>query len=118
MTVDNGISAAEEIDYAKSLGIDTVVTDHHLPGERLPRAEAIVDAHLPDSFCEFRDYAGVGVAYMLVCALNAAPCEDMLEKFRRSCGARYGGYGSAAFGKPRLLKEAGLSVLNRRKRPG
>ena len=118
VTVDNGISAAEEIDYAKSLGIDTVVTDHHLPGERLPRAEAIVDAHLPDSFCEFRDYAGVGVAYMLVCALERCPCEDMLEKFGDLAALGTVADMVPLLSENRAIVKAGLSVLNRRKRPG
>ena len=45
ITVDNGISAFEEIAYANSLGIKTVVTDHHIPPEVLPEADAVVDPH-------------------------------------------------------------------------
>lgn len=52
ITVDNGISAVEEIAYAKTLGIETVVTDHHMPGEKLPDAVAVVDMHRPD--CDSR----------------------------------------------------------------
>ena len=49
ITVDNGISAIEEIEYAKALGIDVVVTDHHRVGEALPDAVAVVDPHREDS---------------------------------------------------------------------
>ncbi|MGN1433207.1 MAG: DHH family phosphoesterase, partial [Ruminococcus sp.] len=48
VTVDNGIAALNEIDYASSLGIDTVVTDHHMPTGKLPDACAVVDLHRQD----------------------------------------------------------------------
>ena len=73
ITVDNGISAIEEIDYAASLGIDVVVTDHHKPREILPNAVAVVDPHRRDEEDNdkiYRDLAGVGVAFKLVCALE------------------------------------------------
>ncbi len=70
ITVDNGISAAEEIDYANHLGIDVVVTDHHQPPAVLPNAVAVVDPHRPDCTGDFKDLAGVGVAFQLVCALE------------------------------------------------
>lgn len=70
ITVDNGISANEEIAFASSLGVDVVVTDHHMPGAELPPAVAVVDPHRQDETAPFRDYAGVGVAYLLLCALE------------------------------------------------
>ncbi len=70
ITVDNGISAKDEIKYAKSLGIDTVVTDHHQPPEILPEAVAVVDPHRRDCGSKFKELAGVGVAFKLVCALE------------------------------------------------
>ncbi len=70
VTVDNGISAINEIDYASYLGVDVVVTDHHQPREILPDAVAVVDPHREDSEGEYRDLAGVGVAFKLVCALE------------------------------------------------
>lgn len=73
ITVDNGISAADEIDYAATLGIDVVVTDHHQPPDTLPSAVAVVDPHRKDCPSEFKDFSGVGMAFWLVCALEGDP---------------------------------------------
>lgn len=70
VTVDNGISALEEAKYIKKLGMDLVITDHHLPGDELPEAEAVVDPHREDCPLEFKDYVGAGVAYKLMCAVE------------------------------------------------
>ncbi len=70
VTVDNGISAVEEAEYIKSLGMELVVTDHHLPGEILPDCVAVVDPHRADCYLPFKDYVGAGVAYKLICALE------------------------------------------------
>jgi single-stranded-DNA-specific exonuclease len=63
ITVDCGISCKDEVAYAKSLGIDTIVTDHHEPPDELPPAVAVIDAKRHDSNYEFRELAGCGVAY-------------------------------------------------------
>lgn len=83
VTVDNGISAVEEVAYAKSLGIDTVVTDHHLPGDKLPEAYAVVDMHRPDCKSKFKTISGVGVAFKLVCALEGeyADVDVLLDNY-------------------------------------
>ncbi|MCH5170004.1 MAG: single-stranded-DNA-specific exonuclease RecJ [Oscillospiraceae bacterium] len=81
VTVDNGISAIEEIDFAKSLGVDVVVTDHHKPGETLPDAVAVVDPHRDDDNLPFRDWAGVGVAFKVVSALNGGDCMDIISRY-------------------------------------
>lgn len=70
VTVDNGISAVEEIEYAAQCGIDVVVTDHHQPPAELPAAVAVVDPHRRDCPSEFKEFAGVGMAFHLVCALE------------------------------------------------
>ena len=69
VTVDCGISNHEEIARLAAAGIDTVVTDHHLPVGGLPDAVAIVDPHRDDARYPNPDLAGVGVAYKLICAL-------------------------------------------------
>lgn len=81
ITVDNGISCAEEIEYAKSIGITTVVTDHHLPKKELPNAAAVVNPHREDSALPFRDLCGVEVAYKLACAVSGFECEELLHKY-------------------------------------
>lgn len=70
MTVDNGISSHSGVDRAHALGIPVLVTDHHLPGDTLPAAEAIINPNLRD--CEFpsKSLAGVGVAFYLMLALR------------------------------------------------
>lgn len=70
ITVDNGISAVDEAKYIRELEMELIVTDHHLPSEALPQAVAVVDPHRTDCNLKFKDYAGVGVAYKLICALE------------------------------------------------
>lgn len=70
VTVDNGISAVDEVAFAAECGIDVVVTDHHQPPDILPAAVAVVDPHRKDCPSEFKDFAGVGMAFHLVCALE------------------------------------------------
>lgn len=69
MTVDNGVSSIEGVKYAKENGITVIVTDHHLPGEVLPNADAMVNPNLHE--CEFpsKALAGVGVVFYLMMAL-------------------------------------------------
>lgn len=75
VTVDNGIAAIEEIAYANSLGIDTVVTDHHMPTGELPNACAVVDLHREDCDSKFKSLSGVGVAFKLIMALEGEYCD-------------------------------------------
>lgn len=83
ITVDNGISAREEIDYGNSLGIDTVITDHHMPSGAIPKAVAVVNAHQKDDKSPFKDFSGVGVAFKLVMAIEGeyADVDSLLENF-------------------------------------
>lgn len=69
ITVDCGITAIEETKYAKELGIDIVITDHHESGEEIPDAEAVVDCKRKDNKYPFRELAGCGVAFKLTQAL-------------------------------------------------
>lgn len=81
ITVDNGVSAINEIEFANSLGIDTVVTDHHLPKDELPNAVAVIDPHREDCTLDFKDFAGVGVAFFLALAISNSSPEAMLLKY-------------------------------------
>lgn len=70
VTVDNGISSIEGAARAKSHGIPLLITDHHLPGERLPEAEAIVNPNRPGDPFPSKHLAGVGVIFYVMCALR------------------------------------------------
>ena len=77
--MDNGISAVEEAAFAASLGIDLIITDHHLPHDTLPQAVAIVDPRRADDHSPFKGLCGAGVAFKLCAALDGCPPEEMLE---------------------------------------
>lgn len=70
ITVDCGISAIEEVKYAKELGLEVIVTDHHEPGEEIPDAIAVVDAKRKDNQYPCRNLAGVGVVFKLIQAIS------------------------------------------------
>ena len=70
ITVDCGITGIDEIDYANSLGIETIVTDHHEPAEEIPKAIAVVDAKRKDNEYPFNQLAGVGVVFKLIQAIS------------------------------------------------
>ena len=69
VTVDNGISSFKGIDEARKLGIDVLVTDHHLPGQSLPNANVILNPNLDDSKFKSPHLAGIGVAFYLMAGL-------------------------------------------------
>jgi len=71
MTVDNGISSHSGVERAHQLGIPVLITDHHLPGEVLPAAEAIINPNLVDCNFPSKSLAGVGVAFYLMLALRS-----------------------------------------------
>lgn len=81
ITVDNGISAIDEIEYANSLGMKVVVTDHHRPKDILPDAAAVVNPHRNDCGYPFKELAGVGVAFKLLCAIEGEKGEELLEQY-------------------------------------
>ena len=81
ITVDNGIACIEEIKLANSLGMEVVVTDHHLPSDTLPEAAAIVDPHRKDCASSFKSVCGAQVAFRLICALENKEPEELLPYF-------------------------------------
>jgi single-stranded-DNA-specific exonuclease len=71
ITVDNGIASVEGVAHARRLGIGTLITDHHLPGEALPEAECIVNPNQPGCSFPSKALAGVGVMFYVMLALRA-----------------------------------------------
>ena len=71
ITVDNGIASVEGVAVAQSLGLKVLVTDHHLPGAELPRADVIVNPHQPGCSFASKSMAGVGVMFYVLLALRA-----------------------------------------------
>ncbi len=119
ITVDCGVSNAEGVAYAGSLGIDTIVTDHHEPPDDLPEAVGVIDAKRKGSRYEFRDLAGCGVAFRFM--------EAFAERYRRigSPPSLDGMLGMAALGsfadrvplvkENRIIVSQGIKeVLNKR----
>ena len=111
LTVDNGVSSAEAVRHAAELGIDVIVTDHHLPHEVLPKAVAVVDPRRADDTSPFKGLCGAGVAFKLCAALDGCPPEEMLDY----CGD-LAAVGTVAdvmplTGENRTLVKAGLRQL-------
>lgn len=125
VTVDTGITAVNEVEYAKSVGVDVVVTDHHECHGDLPDVPA-VNPKRPDSTYEFGNFAGVGVVFKLLCALetkrHSLSCGDAADKIL----AEYGDLAAVGtiadvmplVGENRSIVASGLDVLSRRPRPG
>ena len=80
ISVDCGITAVEEAELCKELGIDLVITDHHECKEVLPDAVAVVDPHRPDDHYPHKNLSGVGVAFKLACALTG-DAEEVLSEY-------------------------------------
>ena len=118
ITVDNGISAVEEAACAKELGLDLVITDHHLPGETLPDAVAVVDPKRADDESPFKNLCGAGVAFKLCAALEGCDPAELLEMY-----GEFVALGTVAdvmplVGENRVLVREGLALLQDTMRPG
>lgn len=120
ITVDNGIASIEEVAFAKTLGMDVVITDHHRPREILPEAVAVVDPHRPDCPSKFKEYAGVGVAFQLIAALEGeyADIEGLLENYADLVAIGTIGDVVSLTGENRLLVQAGLRYMQHSDRLG
>lgn len=118
ITVDNGIAAIEEIHLANEIGLDVVVTDHHLPKEILPNALAVVDPMRNDDTSPCKILAGVGVAFKLVCALEGVGCEEMLEYYADLICTGTIADLMLLEGENRTLVKYGIDILNNSPRCG
>lgn len=118
VTVDNGVSAHEEIEYANSLGIDVVVTDHHTPRDTLPAAVAVVNPHRHDCPSAYKELAGVGVAFKLVCALENADPHELLEYYSDLAALGTVADVVPLTGENRVIARHGLARLTESDKPG
>lgn len=114
ITVDNGISAYEQVEYANSLGIDTVITDHHTPPPQLPNAVAVIDPHRQDDISPFKFFSGVGIAFKLIMALEdeMLDVDDLLDRFSDIAAMGTIGDVVSLTGENRFLVKAGLRKIN------
>ena len=111
ITVDNGISAINEAQYIKELGMDLVITDHHKVGEIIPEAVAVVNPHRADCPSSFKHFAGVGVAFKLVSAL-CGDGEQALSMFADLVTIGTIGDIVSLTGENRLIVKNGIRMLN------
>ncbi len=119
ISVDCGITGIEEVEYAKTRGIDCIITDHHEPGEKLPEATALVDPKLSET-SSVHDLAGVGVAFKLAHALFDELGEDKTELYEHLDLAGLGTIADIVplTGENRILAKFGLRQLESTKKPG
>ena len=110
VTVDNGTSALDEIAYAGELGIDVVVTDHHIPGPELPKAVAVVNPHR-DEYTGFKEICGAGVALKLTAALDGGGYEMVMESFAPLAAIGTIGDVVPLVGENRLLVRRGMQLM-------
>lgn len=118
ITVDNGISSMEEVELARQLGMDVVITDHHRPHDSLPKAAAVVDAHRPDDHSPFRELSGAGVVLKLLIALEEGDAGQVVSEY--SDLAALGTIGDVVpiLDENRAIVQAGLRMLGKGGRPG
>nr|WP_320012818.1 single-stranded-DNA-specific exonuclease RecJ [uncultured Desulfobulbus sp.] len=126
ITVDCGITAIDEVEYARQQGLEVIITDHHEPQSQLPQAGAIINPKQADCLFPFSQLAGVGVAFYLVMALRKAFREHGIFDGTQLNLKKYldlVALGTVAdvvplVGVNRILVRAGLEVLSEKHRPG
>ena len=118
LTVDCGITAVEEARRARELGVELVITDHHLPGPELPDASAVANPKLGDG--PGKDLAGVGVAFFLAAALNRMLPGEPVDIRQFLDFAAMGTLADVVSltGQNRIIVKNGLLLLAEAKRPG
>ncbi len=126
ITVDTGITATEEVEFARSIGVDFIVTDHHECRTDLPLAEAVINPHRPDCPYPFKELAGVGVVFKLICAYEERVCGKRRREAARKIFDEYAdlvAIGTIADvmpikGENRIIVKYGLGMIENTKRIG
>ena len=117
VTVDCGITAVEEAQLCKQLGIDLVITDHHECKQQLPEAVAVVDPHRPDGGYPHKDLSGVGVAFKLAAAICGSQTEILERYADMVCLGTVADVMNLG-GENRVFVDRGLQMLRTTRRPG
>lgn len=118
ITVDNGICAYDAVEQATQLGIDVVITDHHLPPQKLPNACAIVNPCLADDESPFKALSGAGVAFKLACALEGCEPDELLPFYADLLAIGTIADIMEIKGENREYVKAGLALLQNPERAG
>lgn len=126
VTVDTGITANREVAYAATLGMDFVITDHHECHGELPPAVAVINPHRPDCSYPFKDLAGVGVIFKVICAYEERYVTGSRRQATERLFAAYAdlvAIGTIADvmpigGENRIMVGYGLQLLQHTERPG
>lgn len=120
IALDCGIKAADKIDYANSLGIDFIICDHHLPGDKLPKAYAVLDPKRNDCRYPYKELSGCGVGFKLCQGLNTiykipeSELYDLTDLLAISIAADI----VAMTGENRVLAKLGLKTLRKTRNLG
>ena len=113
--MDCGITAVQEAEHAKELGLDLIITDHHECGSgALPDALAVVDPKRPDCPYPNKGLAGVGVAFKLLCAVDG-DAEALLDSYADLVGAGTVADVMPLTGENRYIVRRGLEQMERRR---
>jgi len=120
ISVDTGITAVEEVKFARSLEIDCLITDHHETGDRLPEAVAIVNPKQYDCHYDLAELSGVGVAFILAQALYRKLGQDITELDEHLALVALGTSADIVplLGENRTLTKFGFQQIARTTKPG
>lgn len=126
ITVDTGTTAIEEIEYAKTVNLDFVVTDHHECRAEIPNACAVINPHRPDCQYPFKELAGVGVVFKLISAYEERVCKKSKKEAAYKIFSEYAdlvAIGTIADVMPitdenRIIVSYGLKMIENTSRPG
>jgi single-stranded-DNA-specific exonuclease len=119
ITVDCGITAVEEVDYANTLGIDTIICDHHKPKDEIPRAVAVLDPLKPNCKYPFKYLSGAGVAFKLARAVGDRFGQiDIALKYLDLVALAGAADIVPLVDENRILVREGIEQINQNPRPG
>lgn len=120
VTVDNGVSAYDEVKLANSLGLDVVITDHHTVPEVLPEAIAVVNPHRADCSSKFKEFSGVGVVFKLIMAMEGeyADADMIIEEYSDIAALGTIGDIVSLTGENRTIVKHGIRSINDSNRAG